>query len=79
MAVAGGVLGDQYIAGMEAFYRPVGYFDFGYSRQVYHVLHAGSIVVVIYRRGCILIDSGRSCRGGNLPEELSPRQPLTRF
>jgi len=43
-----GVLGDEHIAGMEAFYRPVGHFNLGDSREVYNVLDAGRIVEVVY-------------------------------
>jgi len=46
--MSGGVLSDEQIAGMESFYCPVGYFNFGDSRQVYNVLNAGSIVEVVY-------------------------------
>ena len=44
----GGVLSDEHIAGMQAFYGPVGYFNLGDSRQVYNVLNAGGIVEVVY-------------------------------
>ena len=46
--MSGGVLCDEHIAGMEAFYCPVGYFDLGDSGQVYDVLNAGSIVEVVH-------------------------------
>ncbi len=42
------VLSDEHIAGMEAFYGPVGYFNLGDSSQVYNVLNSGSIVEVVY-------------------------------
>ena len=46
--MSGGVLCDEHIAGMEAFYCPVGYFNLGDSRQVYNVLDAGRIVEIVY-------------------------------
>ena len=48
VTMSGGVLSDEHIAGMEAFYCPVSYFNIGDSRQVYNVLNAGSIVEVVY-------------------------------
>jgi hypothetical protein len=46
--MSGGVLSDEHIAGMEALYRSVGYFNLGDPRQMYNVLNAGSIVVVVH-------------------------------
>ncbi len=48
VTMSGGVLSDEHIPGMEAFYCPVGYFNLGDSRQVCNVLDAGSIVEVVY-------------------------------
>ena len=39
---------DEYIAGIEAFYRPIGYFNLGDALQVHDVLDAGSVVEVVY-------------------------------
>jgi hypothetical protein len=46
--MSGGILSDEHIAGMEAFYGPAGYFNLGDSSQVYNVLNARSIVEVVY-------------------------------
>ena len=46
--MAGGVLSNEHIAGVEAFYGPVGYFNLRDTGQVYNVLNAGSIVEVVY-------------------------------
>jgi len=48
VTMSGGVLGDEHITRMETFYRPVGDFNLGDSRQMYDVLNAGSIVVVVH-------------------------------
>ena len=55
--MSGGVLSDEHIAGMEAFYCPVGHFDFRDSCKVCNVLNAGSVVEVVYRRGRASIES----------------------
>ena len=48
MTMSGGVLSDEHIAWVKAFYCPIGYFNLRDSRQVCNVLNAGSIVEVVY-------------------------------